>query len=135
MFQCLHSLVNILPPNCKIKYQRLESKDILANQFVLALEKEMVTLRESFSAAESELGDNFISRYEAGKMVNSVAVASLLDNKQPMQQFRKELQCDQKQSTLGMNQTVSGNLYRGIALKMAEAQLNSDMIAWKLNNS
>ncbi|XP_019380226.1 PREDICTED: Fanconi anemia group B protein [Gavialis gangeticus] len=135
LFQCLHSLVNILPPNCKIKYQRLESKDILANQFLLALEKEMVTLRESFSAAESELGDNFISRYESGKMMNNVTVASLLDNKQTVQQFRKELQSDQKQSTMGMNQRVSGNLYRGIALKMAEAQLNSDMIAWKLNNS
>ncbi|CAM2096714.1 unnamed protein product [Caretta caretta] len=105
LFQCLHSLIGVLPPTCKVKPLRLESKDILTDQFARALEKEMVTLRSSFSSAEA------------------------------VRQFREKLQNEQKQRALGMNRTVSGALYRQITSKIAEAQLCSDMIAWRLNVS
>ncbi|XP_043360046.1 Fanconi anemia group B protein isoform X2 [Dermochelys coriacea] len=133
LFQCLHSLTGILPPTCKLKLLRLESKDILTDQFARALEKEMVTLRSSFSSAVSEVENNLTLSCEAGKKISRVTVSSLSDKKEAVQQFREKLQNEQKQSALGMNRTVSGALYRQITLKIAEAQLCSDMIAWRLN--
>ncbi|XP_032651822.1 Fanconi anemia group B protein [Chelonoidis abingdonii] len=135
LFQCLHSLLGVLPPTCKVKPLRLESKDILTDQFALALEKEMDTLRSSFSSAVSEVENNFTLSCEAGKKMSRVTGSSLSDKKEAVQQFRDELRNEQKQSALGMNQTVSGALYRQITLKIAEAQLCSDTIAWRLNIS
>ncbi|CAM4401763.1 unnamed protein product [Lepidochelys olivacea] len=133
LFQCLHSLIGVLPPTCKVKPLRLESKDILTDQFARALEKEMVTLRSSFSSAVSEVENNLSC--EAGKEMSRVTVSSLSDKKEAVRQFREKLQNEQKQRALGMNRTVSGALYRQITWKIAEAQLCSDMIAWRLNVS
>ncbi|KAM9171345.1 Fanconi anemia group B protein isoform 2-T2 [Pangshura tecta] len=135
LFQCLHSLLSVLPPTCKVKRLRLESKDILTDQFSRALEKEMDTLRSSFSSAVSEVENNLTLNCDAGKKMNRVTGSSLSDKKEAMQQFREELRNEQKQSALGMNRTVSGALYRQITLKIADAQLCSDTIAWRLNIS
>ncbi|XP_039376346.1 Fanconi anemia group B protein [Mauremys reevesii] len=135
LFQCLHSLLGVLPPTCKVKLLRLESKDILTDQFALALEKEMDSLRSSFSSAVSEVENNLTLSCEAGKKMSRVTGSSLSDKKEAVQQFREELRNEQKQSALGMNRTVSGALYRQITLKIAEAQLCSDTIAWRLNIS
>ncbi|XP_037756648.1 Fanconi anemia group B protein isoform X2 [Chelonia mydas] len=135
LFQCLHSLIGVLPPTCKVKLLRLESKDILTDQFARALEKEMVTLRSSFSSAVSEVENNLTLSCEAGKEMSRVTVSSLSDKKEAVRQFREKLQNEQKQSALGMNRTVGGALYRQITSKIAEAQLCSDMIAWRLNVS
>ncbi|XP_053863403.1 Fanconi anemia group B protein isoform X2 [Malaclemys terrapin pileata] len=135
LFQCLHSLLGVLPPTCKVKPLRLESKDILTDQFALALEKEMVTLRSSFSSAVSEVENNLTLSCEADKKMSRLTVSSLADKKEAVRQLREELQNEQKQSALGMNRTVSGALYRQISLEIIEAQLCSDMIAWRLNIS
>ncbi|XP_030429149.1 Fanconi anemia group B protein [Gopherus evgoodei] len=135
LFQCLHSLLGVLPPSSKVKPLRLESKDILTDQFALALEKEMDTLRSSFSSAVSEVENNLTLSCEAGKKMSRVTGSTLSNKKEAVQQFREELQNEQKQSALGMNRTVSGALYRQITLKIAEAQLCSDTIAWRLNIS
>ncbi|EMP25701.1 Fanconi anemia group B protein [Chelonia mydas] len=135
LFQCLHSLIGVLPPTCKVKLLRLESKDILTDQFARALEKEMVTLRSSFSSAVSEVENSLTLSCEAGKEMSRVTVSSLSDKKEAVRQFREKLQNEQKQSALGMNRTVGGALYRQITSKIAEAQLCSDMIAWRLNVS
>ncbi|KAH1185451.1 Fanconi anemia group B protein [Mauremys mutica] len=135
LFQCLHSLLGVLPATCKVKLLRLESKDILTDQFALALGKEMDSLRSSFSSAVSEVENNLTLSCEAGKKMSRVIGSSLSDKKEAVQQFREELRNEQKQSALGMNRTVSGALYRQITLKIAEAQLCSDMIAWRLNIS
>uniref|UniRef100_A0A8C8SKR7 FA complementation group B n=1 Tax=Pelusios castaneus TaxID=367368 RepID=A0A8C8SKR7_9SAUR len=135
VFQCLHSLIGILPPTCKVKALRSESKDILTDQLALALEKEMVTFRSSFSSAVSEVENNLIPSSEADKTMSRVTVSSLSDRKEAVRQFREELKNEQKQSALSMNRTVSGALYRQMALKIAGAQLCSDTIAWRLNIS
>ncbi|XP_065436577.1 Fanconi anemia group B protein isoform X2 [Chrysemys picta bellii] len=135
LFQCLHSLLGVLPPTCKVKPLRLESKDILTDQFALALEKEMVTLRSSFSSAVSEVENNLTLSCEADKKMSRFTVSSLADKKEAVRQLREELQNEQKQSALGMNRTVSGALYRQISLEIIEAQLCSDTIAWRLNIS
>uniref|UniRef100_A0A8C3P7Q0 FA complementation group B n=1 Tax=Chrysemys picta bellii TaxID=8478 RepID=A0A8C3P7Q0_CHRPI len=135
LFQCLHSLLGVLPPTCKVKPLRLESKDILTDQFALALEKEMVTLRSSFSSAVSEVENNLTLSCEADRKMSRFTVSSLADKKEAVRQLREELQNEQKQSALGMNRTVSGALYRQISLEIIEAQLCSDTIAWRLNIS
>ncbi|XP_034612474.1 Fanconi anemia group B protein isoform X2 [Trachemys scripta elegans] len=135
LFQCLHSLLGVLPPTCKVKPLRLGSKDILTDQFALALEKEMVTLRSSFSSAVSEVENNLTLSCEADKKMSRFTVSSLADKKEAVRQLREELQNEQKQSALGMNRTVSGALYRQISLEIIEAQLCSDTIAWRLNIS
>ncbi|XP_067422216.1 Fanconi anemia group B protein [Emydura macquarii macquarii] len=135
LFQCLHSLIGVLPSTCKVKPLRLESKDILTDQLALALEKEMVTFRSSFSSVVSEVENNLTVSYEASKTMSRVTVSSLSEKKEAVQQFREELQNEQKQSALGMNRIVSGALYRQMALKIAGAQLCSDTIACRLNIS
>uniref|UniRef100_A0A803W126 Uncharacterized protein n=1 Tax=Ficedula albicollis TaxID=59894 RepID=A0A803W126_FICAL len=47
----------------------------------------------------------------------------------------KKLQNEQEESVRSMNQTMNGALYQKIALKIAEAQLSSDMIVCRLANS
>ncbi|XP_075770577.1 Fanconi anemia group B protein isoform X1 [Pelodiscus sinensis] len=135
LLQCLHSLTGVLPPTCKIKLLRLESKDILIDQFAVALEKEMVSFRSCFSSTVSELENNLTQSYEAGEKRSGVTVSSLSGKKEAVQQLREKFQNEQKQSALNMNRTVSGALYRQITLKIAEAQLCSDTIAWRLNVS
>lgn len=95
----------------------------------------MATFRTSFSSVVSEVENNLTVSYEAGKTMNRVTVSSLSEKKEAVRQFREELQNEQKQSALGMNRTVSGALYRQMALKIAEAQLCSDTIACRLNIS
>uniref|UniRef100_A0A8D0GQ85 FA complementation group B n=1 Tax=Sphenodon punctatus TaxID=8508 RepID=A0A8D0GQ85_SPHPU len=135
LFHVLHSLIRVLSPTCKIKPLRLESKTLLAEQLALALEGEMDTLMSSFSSAVNEVENNLALRYEGSKKTSSAIVDSLLDKKEAVQQFREEFQNEQKQSTLGMNLILSSASYRQIALKVAEAQLDSDMIAWRLSKS
>ncbi|KFZ64740.1 Fanconi anemia group B protein, partial [Podiceps cristatus] len=133
LFQCLHSLTRVLPPSCDVKLLRSGSKGVLAEQLSLALEKEMLTLRSSFFSKESKAEDSLTWGNEPGKKTSDAPVASLLDSEEGVQQFRKKLQNEREESMRSMNQTMNGALYQEIALKIAEAQLSSDMIVWRLS--
>ncbi|KAM7129437.1 Fanconi anemia group B protein isoform 1-T2 [Ciconia maguari] len=135
LFQCLHSLTRVLPPSCDVKLLRSRSKGVLTEQLALALEKEMLTLRSSFSSKESKAENSLTWGNEPGKKTSDAPVASLLDSEEGVQQFRKKLQNEREESVLSMNQTMNGALYQEIALKIAEAQLSSDMIVWRLSKS
>ncbi|NXF80691.1 FANCB protein, partial [Sclerurus mexicanus] len=133
LFQCLHSLTRVLPPSCAVKLLRSGRKGVLTEQLALALEKEMLTLKSSFFSKERKAGNSFTWGNEAGKKIDNAPLASLLDTVEGVQQFRKKFQNEREQSVLSMNQTVNGALYQKIALKIAEAQLSSDMIVWRLS--
>ncbi|NXW13299.1 FANCB protein, partial [Circaetus pectoralis] len=133
LFQCLHSLSRVLPPSCDVKLLRSGSKSILTEQLALALEKEILILRSSFFSKESKAENSLTWGNEPGKKISDVPVASLLDSEEGVQQFRKKLQNEREESVLSMNQTMNGALYQEIALKIAEAQLSSDMIVWRLS--
>ncbi|KFV11386.1 Fanconi anemia group B protein, partial [Tauraco erythrolophus] len=133
LFQCLHSLTRVLPPSCDVKLLRSGSKGVLTEQLALALEKEMLTLRRSFFSKENKAENSLTWGNEPGKKISDAPVASLLDSEEGVQRFRKKLQNEREESVLSMNQTMNGALYQEIALKIAEAQLNSDMIVWRLS--
>ncbi|XP_053162950.1 Fanconi anemia group B protein [Hemicordylus capensis] len=125
LFQCLHSLFGSISPTCKIRPLRLGSKKVLAEQLALFLEKEMVTLRHSFSSALRQTENRWSLTCKESKETDCIPA---------VQQVREAFKKEQKQSMLGMNQTVGGDLYRGIILNVAEAQLNSDMISWQCSS-
>ncbi|XP_027503064.1 Fanconi anemia group B protein [Corapipo altera] len=135
VFQCLHSLTRVLPPSCRVKLLRSGRKSVLTEQLALALEKEMLTLKSSFFSKESKAENSLTWGNEAGKKMDNTPLASLLDTEEGVQQFRKKLQNEREESVLSMNQTMNGALYQKIALKIAEAQLSSDMIVWRLSKS
>ncbi|XP_029820636.1 Fanconi anemia group B protein [Manacus vitellinus] len=135
VFQCLHSLTRVLPPSCRVKLLRSGRKSVLNEQLALALEKEMLTLKSSFFSKESKAENSLTWGNEAGKKMDNDPLASLLDTEEGVQQFRKKLQNEREESVLSMNQTMNGALYQKIALKIAEAQLSSDMIVWRLSKS
>ncbi|NXF10647.1 FANCB protein, partial [Smithornis capensis] len=132
LFQCLHSLTKVIPPTCDVKLLRCGSKGLLTEQLAMALEKEVLTSRNSFFSKESK-AEKSLCGNEAGKNINNASLASLLDTEEGIKQFRKKLQSEQEECVLSMNQAVNGALYQKIALKIAEAQLSSDMIAWRLS--
>ncbi|NXU04327.1 FANCB protein, partial [Buphagus erythrorhynchus] len=132
LFQCLHSLTRILPPSCSVKLLRSGSKGVLTEQLALALEKEMLTLKNSLFLKETKAENSFTWGNESGKKINNAPLAALLDTEEGVQQFRKKLQNEQEESVQSMNQTMNGALYQKIALQIAEAQLSSDMIVWRL---
>ncbi|XP_065597405.1 Fanconi anemia group B protein isoform X2 [Cyrtonyx montezumae] len=135
MFQCLHSLTRALPPSCDVKLLRCGSKNVLTEQLALALEKEMLASRSFLSSKQSK-AENNISRWnEPGKKINDPPVASLLGSEDGVQQFRKKLQNEREECVLSMNETMDGFLYQEMALKVAEAQLSSDMMVWRLSKS
>ncbi|NXI90987.1 FANCB protein, partial [Psophia crepitans] len=133
LFQCLHSLTRFLPPRCDVKLLRSGSKSVLIEQLALALEKEILTSRNSFFSKESKAENSLTWGNEPGKKISDAPVASLLDSEEGVQQFRKKLQNEWEECVLSMNQTMNGALYQKIALKIAEAQLSSDMIVWRLS--
>ncbi|NXK04891.1 FANCB protein, partial [Herpetotheres cachinnans] len=133
LFQCLHSLTRVLPPNCDVKLLRSGSKSVLTEQLALALEREMLTSRSSFFSKESKVENNLTWGNEPGKKISDAPVACSLDSEEGVQQFRKKLQNEREECALSMNQTMNGALYQEIALKIAEAQLSSDMIVWRLS--
>ncbi|NXT19515.1 FANCB protein, partial [Syrrhaptes paradoxus] len=133
LFQCLHSLTRVLPPSCDVKLLRSGTRGVLAEQLALALEKEMLAWRSSFFSKESKTENSLTWGNEPGKNISDAPVASLLASEEGVQQFRKKLQNEREESVLSMNQMMNGALYREIALKIAEAQLSSDMIVWKLS--
>ncbi|NXW54584.1 FANCB protein, partial [Eurystomus gularis] len=133
LFQCLHSLTRVLPPSCDIKLLRCGRKGVLTEQLALALEKEMLTSRSSFFSKESKAETSLAWGNEPGKKISDAPVASLLDSEEGVQQFRRKLQNEREESVLSMNQTMNGALYQKLALKIAEAQLSSDMIVWRLS--
>ncbi|KFQ04951.1 Fanconi anemia group B protein, partial [Leptosomus discolor] len=133
LFQCLHSLSRVLPPSCDIKLLRSGSKDVLTEQLALALEKEMLTSRSSFFSKESKAENSLMWGSEPGKKISDAPVASLLEGEEGVQQFRKKLQDEREECVLSMNQTMNGALYQEMALKIAEAQLSSDVIVWRLS--
>ncbi|XP_030332301.1 Fanconi anemia group B protein [Strigops habroptila] len=135
LFQCLYSLIRVLPPSCDVKLLRCGSKGVLTEQLALALEKEMLTSRNSFFSKESKAENSLTWGNEPGKTISGAPVASLLDSEEGVQQFRKKLQGERKESVLSMNQAMNGALYQEISLKIAAAQLNSDLIAWRLSKS
>ncbi|NXA46897.1 FANCB protein, partial [Nothocercus julius] len=133
LFQCLHSLTRVLPPSSDIKLLRSGSKERLTDQLALALENEVLISRKSFSSKENEVEKSGTWGKRTSKKISDVPVASFLDSKEGVQQFRKKLQHEQEESMLSMNQAMNGALYQKMALKMAEAQLHSDMIVWRLS--
>ncbi|NWV24225.1 FANCB protein, partial [Origma solitaria] len=133
LFQCLHSLIRGLPPSCSVKLLRSGSKGVLTEQLALALEKEMLTLKNSLFLKETETEKSLTWGNESSKKINNAPLASLLDTEEGIQQFRKKLQNEREESVRSMNQTMNGALYQKIALKIAEAQLSSDMIMCKLS--
>ncbi|NWV38729.1 FANCB protein, partial [Grantiella picta] len=133
LFQCLHSLTRGLPPSCRVTLLRSGSKGVLTEQLALALEKEMLTLRNSLFLKETKAENSLTWGNESGKKINNAPLASLLDTEEGIQQFRKKLQNEREESVRSMNQTMNGALYHKIALKIAEAQLSSDMIVSKLS--
>ncbi|XP_065533482.1 Fanconi anemia group B protein isoform X1 [Lathamus discolor] len=133
LFQCLYSLTRVLPPSCDVKLLKCGSKGILTEQLALALEKEMLTSRNSFFSKESKAENSLTWGNEPVKTITDAPVASLLDSEEGVQQFRKKLQNEGEESMLSMNQTMSGALYQEISLKIAAAQCSSDMIAWRLS--
>ncbi|XP_017667788.1 PREDICTED: Fanconi anemia group B protein [Lepidothrix coronata] len=135
VFQCLHSLTRVLPPSCRVKLLRSGRKSVLTEQLALALEKEMLTSKSSFFSKECKAENSFTWGNETGKEMDNAPLASLLDTEEGVQQFRKKLQNEREESLLSMNQTMNGALYQKIALKIAEAQLSSDMIVWRLSKS
>ncbi|XP_060089978.1 Fanconi anemia group B protein [Heteronotia binoei] len=125
LFQCLHSLFGLLPSACKIKPLRLRSKKVLVEQLALALEKEMVSLQLSLSSALCKTENNLPLDDEESKETDSVPA---------VQQFREAFKKEQKQSVVDTNRTVDGTIYRRLILNVAEAQLNSDPIAWQCSS-
>ncbi|NXB94773.1 FANCB protein, partial [Vidua chalybeata] len=132
LFQCLHSLTRVLPPSCSVKLLRSGSKGVLTEHLALALEREMLTLKNSLFLKETKAENSLTWRNESGKNINNAPLSSLLDTEEGIQQFRKKLQNEREESVRSMNQTMKGALYQKIALKIAEAQLSSDMIVWRL---
>ncbi|NXY07542.1 FANCB protein, partial [Pteruthius melanotis] len=133
LFQCLHSLTRVLPPSCSVKLLRSGSKAVLTEQLALALEKEMLTLKNSLFLKETKAEDSLTWGNESGKKTNNAPLASLLGTEEGVQQFRKKLQNEREESVRSMNQTMNGALYQKTALKIAEAQLSSDMVVWRLS--
>ncbi|NXH81763.1 FANCB protein, partial [Edolisoma coerulescens] len=133
LFQCLHSLTRVLPPSCSVKLLRSGSKAVLTEQLALALEKEILTLKNSLFLKETKAENSLTWGNESGKKINNAPLASLLDTEEGVQQFRKKLQNEREESVQSMNQTMNGALYQKMALKIAEAQLSSDMIVWRLS--
>ncbi|KFP33396.1 Fanconi anemia group B protein, partial [Colius striatus] len=133
LFQCLHSLTRILPPSCDVKLLRYGSKSLLIEQLALALEKEMLTWRNSFFPKESKADNSLTWGNEPDKKINDAPLASLLGSVEGVQQFRKKLQSEREECVQSMNQTMNGALYQEITLKIAEAQLSSDRIVWRLS--
>ncbi|KAM9577641.1 Fanconi anemia group B protein isoform 1-T1 [Trichechus inunguis] len=103
LFQCLHYLIRVLPVNCFFKKLKLGSEDFLIDHLALTLEKELVTLTSSLFSALAEVESNFVQQYEASKNKSSVIVASLSDREEKIHPYRKELQREKQQITLGMN--------------------------------
>ncbi|XP_043852019.1 Fanconi anemia group B protein isoform X2 [Dromiciops gliroides] len=139
LFQCLHNLTRVLPMNCVIKQLKSGSREFLTNQLALFLEKEVITLKNSFSSAVSEVESNLAQRCEAIKKSSSSSSnimpnVSSLGTEEAIQQIREELQQEKEKITWGMNLTLSSATYREIILKVAEVQLKSDLAAQKLND-
>lgn len=122
MFQCLHILFGSLPPSCKIKPLKLGRKKVFAEQLVLALEKEMVTLQQFLSSALRQTAKLWSLNDKGSKETDSIPA---------VQHFREAFKKDQEQSMVGMTRTLGGDLYREIILTVAETQMSSDMISWQ----
>ncbi|XP_048807254.1 Fanconi anemia group B protein [Lagopus muta] len=135
LFQCLHSLTRVLPPSCDVKLLKSGSKGVLIEQLALALEKEMFTSRSFLSSKESKAENNLTRWNEPGGKISDPSVASLLDSEDGVQHFREKLQNEREQCVLSMNEMMDGTLYQKMALKVAEAQLSSDTIVWRLSKS
>ncbi|NXJ81403.1 FANCB protein, partial [Trogon melanurus] len=133
LFQCLHSLSRVLPPSCDVKLLRSGSRGALTERLALALEKEMLTLRSLFFLKDRKAETSLTCGNEPGQKISDAPSASILDSEGGVQQFRKKLQNEREESVRSMNQTMNGALYQEIALKLAEAQLSSDMIVWRLS--
>ncbi|OXB65497.1 hypothetical protein ASZ78_008528 [Callipepla squamata] len=133
--RCLHSLTRALPPSCDVKLLKCGSKSVLTEQLALALEKEMFTSRSFLSSKQSKAENNLSRWNELGKKISDPPVASLLNSEDGVQQFRKKLQNEREECMLSMNEMVDGSLYQEMALKVAEAQLSSDLIVWRLSKS
>ncbi|XP_042315764.1 Fanconi anemia group B protein isoform X2 [Sceloporus undulatus] len=121
LFQCLHNLIELLPPTCKIKPLRRGSKKGLAEQFALTLVEEIVTLQHPFSSALN-FTENMSPNYEENKGTHSIST---------VQHFKEAFKQEQKQSTVCVNQTMSGALYRGLILNVFESQMKSDLISYQ----
>lgn len=132
LFQCLHSLIRVLPINCFFKNLKIGSEDFIIDRLALILEKELATLCSLSSSAIVKVTSNFMESSEASKENNSAMTASS-DETEKILLYRREVQAENKK-LLGVNLKFSGSLYREISLKLAEIQLKSDLIAQKLSH-
>nr|XP_013000328.1 Fanconi anemia group B protein [Cavia porcellus] len=131
LFQCLHSLIKVLPINCFFKNLKIGSEDFTVDRLALTLEKELATLG-SLPSALAKVASKFMESSEASKGKSSAMTASS-DETEKILLYRREVQVE-KEKLLGVNLKVSGSLYREISLKLAEIQLKSDLIAQKLSH-
>lgn len=134
LFQFLHSLVGILPPSCAVKQLMLGTQEDHGNNLAQSLEAEMLTHRRSLTSAINRVEKEFTATSKAEKRTSSFT-ASLPSTADALEQCRNKLQSDQKQSRAGEHLVLSSDLYREIVLKMAQVQLNTDLLAQKLSCS
>lgn len=91
-----------------------------------------LTSGSSFFSKESKADSTFTWGSTPNRKVSSAAVASLLEREGGVEQFRKS---EQDEGVLSMAQTMTAALYQEVTWKIAEAQLSSDMIVWRLSKS
>ncbi|XP_069061103.1 Fanconi anemia group B protein [Pleurodeles waltl] len=130
LFQFLHVLIGMLPPSCLVKQLILGTKEDHGNNLAQSLEEEMLTHRRSLTTAINIVEKEFTATSSAEKRSSSFTT-SLPKTADAVQQCRDELQSDQKQSRAGEHLVLSGDLYRETVLKMAQVQLNTDLLAQK----
>ncbi|KAM5236358.1 Fanconi anemia group B protein-like [Ctenodactylus gundi] len=133
LLQCLHNLLRVLPINCFLRNLKLGSEGVPVNHLALTLEKELATFGSLSSFVLSKVESNGEQRCEASQEDNSAKIASSGETEK-IQLYRKEIQTEKKK-LLGTNVKVNGALYREMALKLAEIQLKSDLVAQTLTSA
>ncbi|XP_053561189.1 Fanconi anemia group B protein [Bombina bombina] len=134
LLQCLYSLKCVLPPTCVVNTISVGGKYCLTESLAQSMEEELLALRGSASAAASDVEKEMKQRCIM-KTKTSNTIGPLSDTKERVQKYREELQIEQKQSKLGVPLTTSCNMYRHIAFNVAEIQMKTDTIAFKLAQS
>ncbi|XP_060039003.1 Fanconi anemia group B protein [Erinaceus europaeus] len=132
LLQCLHDLISFLPIDYLIENLKFASEGCPIDHLASALDKELFTFH-SVTSALGEVRSNLEQR-DKSSTDKSRDVAALLGREQNFHLFREELQREKKQTWV-TDQKVRGALYRDIALKLAEVQLESDLAVQRLTGS
>ncbi|XP_048206287.1 Fanconi anemia group B protein-like [Perognathus longimembris pacificus] len=132
LFQCLHNLTRLLPINCFFQKLKSGSEDILVDNFALTLENELVTLASFSTLTLHNFESNFVPEHEAIKEKSSTKTTSP-ETEDKIHLFRKEFERE-KRKVVEMDLKMSGAHYREMTLKLAEIQLQSDLVAQKMTS-